>query len=318
MSTLITGVGLVGTSFAQAALERGERLVFFDPEPRGSYLAHRLGDADVTVLRRDIRDLPSLTHAMMSEGVDTVVHTAGLIGTRVADPFYTGIQVNVFGTVNVAEAVRLAGVKRLVHVSTFGVYDRSVEGDEPITERFPLGGANPYSATKVANEALLRAYAGTYGFELIVVRPANVFGVGHFWGGSGGGATVQTLVEAGIRGETVRMAPSRDFEYVYAKDLGRAIDLAATVTEPASTTFNVGNGSVASFAELVEAVKTALPELRVEALPGGPPVSNIRQPLDLGAARDVLGWAPRYTLAAAFQDYAAELRTYLGLDATPG
>ncbi len=311
MTTLITGVGLIGTSFAKFAMERGERLVFVDAEPRSDYLAQKLGDGDVAVLRRDIRDLPALIQAMTGHQVDTVIHTAGLIGGRVADPLYTGVQVNVLGTVNVAEAVRLAGVTRLVHVSTFGVYDRSKEGEVPITEDFPLGGAHPYTATKVANELLLQAYAGQYGFELIVVRPANVFGVGHFWAGSGGGATVQALVEAGIQGEIARMPATRDFEYVYAKDVGRAVDLAATVPQPAQTKFNVGNGTITSFAELVEAVKAVLPELSVEVLPGDSPIPNLKQPMDLSASKQHLGWEPRFSLEAAFQDYADELRVFL-------
>ncbi len=116
MSTLITGVGLVGTSFAQFALKRGERLVFFDFQPREEFLKKKLGGAEVTVVRKDIRDLPALVQAINDHKVDTVVHTEGLIGGRVAESLYTGLQINVGGTLNVAEASRLTGVKRLVHI----------------------------------------------------------------------------------------------------------------------------------------------------------------------------------------------------------
>jgi nucleoside-diphosphate-sugar epimerase len=314
MATLITGVGLVGTSFAKLAAERGERIVFVDSEPRADYLSEKLPGVDVTSLRRDVRDLPALVEAMTAHHVDTVVHTAGLIGGRVADPLYTGLQINIGGTINVCEAVRLAGVKRLVHVSTFGVYDRTKEGDDPITEAFPLGGTNPYSASKVANELMVNTYANLYGFELLILRPANVFGVGHFWAGSGGGAAVQALIEAGLRGETLRTSPSRDFEYVYAKDVGRAIDLAATVSAPAQRAFNVGSGAVTTFAELVEAAKTALPGLNVERVEGGgSPTPGIKQPMDLSASKDHLGWEPQYDLVSGFEDYAKELRASLGL-----
>ena len=313
MTTLITGVGLIGTSFAKLAVERGERVVFVDSEPRADYLRERLGDVGVDLVRRDIRDLPALIQAMGDFGVDTVVHTAGLIGGRVADPLYTGLQINIGGTINVAEAVRLTGVQRLVHVSTFGVYDRAREGDDAITESFPLGGGNPYSASKVANELMVNTYANQYGFELVILRPANVYGVGHFWAGSGGGAAVQALIEAGIRGQTLKTAPTRDFEYVYAKDVGRAIDLAATVPAPAQRAFNVGNGEVTTFGQLVEAAKTALPSLSVEVVEGGSPTPQIRQPMDLSASKRELGWEPRYGLGDGFADYAVELRVRLGL-----
>ncbi|MFQ5539325.1 MAG: NAD-dependent epimerase/dehydratase family protein, partial [Candidatus Binatia bacterium] len=95
MATLVTGIGLVGTSFAQMALKRGERLVFFDFQPRGEFLRRKLGDARVDVVQKDIRDLPALVQAIKDYNVDTVIHTAGLIGGRVAESLYTGLQINV-------------------------------------------------------------------------------------------------------------------------------------------------------------------------------------------------------------------------------
>ncbi|MFB3061421.1 MAG: NAD-dependent epimerase/dehydratase family protein, partial [Candidatus Binatia bacterium] len=80
MTTLITGIGLVGTSFGQPALKRGEHLVFFDPQPRRDFLLRKLGDAKVEVVQKDVRDLPALIQAIKDHQVDTVVHTAGLIG----------------------------------------------------------------------------------------------------------------------------------------------------------------------------------------------------------------------------------------------
>jgi nucleoside-diphosphate-sugar epimerase len=111
-STLITGLGLVGTSYAQHALKRGEGVVFYDVAPRKDFLAQKLGSANVTVVQRDVRDLPALIETIQTYKCDTVIHTAGLIGGKVANPIYTGIQINIVGTINVAEAVRLTGVKR--------------------------------------------------------------------------------------------------------------------------------------------------------------------------------------------------------------
>jgi len=187
MTTLITGIGLVGTAFAQRALNRGERLVFYDFQPRQEFLNKKLGSAEVAVVQKDIRDLPALIHAMQEHKVDTVLHTAGLIGGRVAEALYTGLQINVMGTINVAEAVRLTGVKRLVLISTMGVYDRRQEGSTPINEDFPRGEGAPYGNSKVAKELMVEAYQRLYGFELVVLRLANAYGFGHFWGGSAGG-----------------------------------------------------------------------------------------------------------------------------------
>ena len=126
MTTLVTGIGLVGTSFARCALDRDEPVVFLDLQDRPKYLQQRVGEAagDIPTVKADIRDLSALVATMRDHKVETVVHTAGLIGESVSRPLYTGLQVNVMGTINVLEAVRLSRVRRLVHVSSFGVYDR--------------------------------------------------------------------------------------------------------------------------------------------------------------------------------------------------
>jgi len=111
MSTLITGLGLVGTSYAQLGLKRGENIIFYDVAPRKDFLANKLGPANVTVVQGDVRDLPALVETIQKHKVDKVIHTAGLIGGKVAQPIYTGMQINVMGTINVAEAVRLTGIK---------------------------------------------------------------------------------------------------------------------------------------------------------------------------------------------------------------
>jgi len=70
MATLITGLGLVGTSFAQLALKRGENIVFYDVAPRKDFLAQKLGSGNVTVLQNDIRDLPALIEAILFRSTD--------------------------------------------------------------------------------------------------------------------------------------------------------------------------------------------------------------------------------------------------------
>jgi nucleoside-diphosphate-sugar epimerase len=309
MATLITGLGLVGTSYAQNALKRGESIVFYDVAPRKDFLAHKLGTANVTVLQADVRDLPTLVEAMQKHKVDKVIHTAGLIGGKVAQPLYSGLQINVMGTINVAEAVRLTGVKRLVQISTMGTYDRRLEGDNPIDENFHRGPGEAYGNSKVAKELMVEAYQRLYGFELIIVRLANVYGVGHFVGGSAGGEMVQTLLQTGIKGGVAKInqEQTRDFEYIYYKDLGRALDKAATVALSKPTTLNIGTGVVITFDDLVGTAEKLLPKLQVEIIPGTKPRSS-KQPMVITKAKQVLGWEPEYNLEAGFKDYIEELK----------
>jgi UDP-glucose 4-epimerase len=309
MATLITGLGLVGTSYAQNALKRGEAIVFYDVAPRRDFLVTKLGAANVTVIQGDIRNLPALIETIQQHRVDKVIHTAGLIGGKVAQPIYNGFQINIIGTINVAEAVRLAGVKRLVQISTMGVYDRRLEGDTPLDESFHRGPGEAYGNSKVAKELVVEAYQRLYGFELIIVRLANVYGVGHFAGGSGGGEMVQSLLQTGIKGGVVKInqETARDFEYIYYKDLGRALDKAATVPLSAPTTLNIGTGVIVKFDELVSTAEKLLPKLQVEIIPGKPPRSS-KQPMDITRAKKLLGWQAEFDLEAGFNDYIEELK----------
>ena len=313
MTTVITGAGLVGASYAQRAVDRGEKVVFVDPLPREEFIEEKLGDAEFTMVRDDVRSLPGLIGTINEHGAETVLHTAGLIGRKVEEPMHFGFSLNIEGVLAVAEAVRLTGVKRLVHLSTFGAYDwrRPVSGK--VGEDFALGSGLAYSNTKAAQELILEAYSLKFGFELVILRPGNVFGVGHFWGGSAGGEKVQTLLTAGIRGEPARI-PSQQtmaFEYVYSKDMGRALDLAATKTGlPEKAVFNIAYGRSIKFDELVETARKFFPDLEVEILPGPPPSSR-DDDLDVSRAEEHLGWKPEYSLEDAFGDYIEDLRSHL-------
>jgi nucleoside-diphosphate-sugar epimerase len=309
MTTLITGAGLVGTGYALEAFRRGERIVYIDPQPREDYLSERLGDGDYVLIRDDVMSLAALMEACNEHKPDTILHTASLIGGRAANPIHGGFELNLGGVMNVAEAARLSGVKRVVHMSTWGVYDWSRAGDAPVDENAPLGAGSAYSNSKVCQELIFEAYQKKYGFELVMLRPANVFGVGHFWSGSAGGEKVQTLIESGLRGEVARIpeAQTKDFVYLYGNDMGRAVELAATIDLPENPIFNLGYDVVTSFDELVAAAKTAVPDLRVEIIPGTPPVSR-STPLDVRHAAQGLGWTPQYSMEEAFADYARDLK----------
>jgi UDP-glucose 4-epimerase len=311
MATLVTGAGLIGTAFAQIALGRGEKIVFLDPEPRADFLKGKLGDDGYTLVRADVRDLPALVEAIRTHRPETVVHTAGLIGGRVQQSLGLAFDINLGGARNVAEAMRLGGARRLVHISTFGVYDSRRAPAGPIDEDFPRGAVRGYGNYKAAQELILEAYAAEHGFELVMLRPANVFGLGHFWSGSSGGAKMQELVLAGLQGRAARITASGAVanEYVYARDVGRAVDLAATVPQPPVTAFNIGSGAVTPFEEVVGVVTSLLPALRVEIVPGETGKAKTA-PLDISRARTHLGWEPRFTLRSAFADYIADLRSH--------
>ena len=315
MTTLVTGIGLVGTAFARCALQRGERVVFFDRRARPEYLHERLGPAaaSIATVLGDIRDQQALLAAMKDHNADTVVHTAGLIGNSVSRQLYVGLQVNVMGTINVLEALRLTRVRRLVLISSFAVYDRRRARGAPITEDAPRGPGRAYGNSKVVKELVAESYQREFGFELAILRPANAYGYGHFEGGSFG-SKIQKLLEGGLKGQTafVNSEHTMDFEYVYDLDVGRAVDLAATADLPERGVFNIGTGTITTFDELVAAARRVCGDFKVEIIPGSPPAVSAGDPLDLSHTEAALGWKPTFDIEAGLSHYAYELRGRAG------
>src|SRR5262245_55329899 len=125
MNILITGAGLIGSHCARQAVDAGNKVVLFDLSPNRDYLQKVVGKDRAEVVAADMRDLPALISAMDRYSIDTVVHTAGLIGSRVAENSYTGATNNILGTINVLEANRLRRGMRGGELNTSGGKDRA-------------------------------------------------------------------------------------------------------------------------------------------------------------------------------------------------
>jgi nucleoside-diphosphate-sugar epimerase len=120
---------------------------------------------------------------------------------------------------------------------------------------------------------------------------------------------MQKLVEAGLDGGTARIPSAETManEYIYSRDVGRAVDAATTAKLPPQIHFNIGNGYVSSFEDVLAAIKVLCPAVRYEVEAGEPPHSKTA-PLDISAAKKYLGWEPKFTLQAAFEDYLKEMK----------
>ncbi len=304
MNILVTGAGLIGCHFAREVQNRGHQAVLFDLAPNENYVRSVAGDAPA--VKGDIRDLPALVDTMRAHQIKVVFHTAGLIGHRVADRPYTGLNINVGGAISLAEASRLHGVRRLVFASTHGVYNWDLPPAAPVREDFPLGEDTFYAASKVSCEQILRAYGARYGMEVVILRFAQVYGRGHFAGGSSGGIAMYAVGEAAARGGPVRIDPSKFGvnEYVYVKDAVRAAILACE--QPLkSKVFNVGSGTLESPSDLASAIRSARPGLEAEVMPGPAerPGHLHEFAMDTSRAASELGFRPTFDLAAGMADF---------------
>ena len=309
MNILITGAGLIGSNAARHAVDNGHKVSLFDLSPNRDYVDKIVGRDKAGIVAADMRDLPALLSALEKFNVDTIVHTAGLIGSRVQENSYTGATNNILGTINILEAARLRKVRRVVYVSTFGVYDRTKINDNAIREANPIGGHNLYATTKVCSEHLVHAYASMYDLDTIIIRPGGVFGRGFYIGGSTVGKVMRDLALAMIKSDPI-MIDAKTYgpnEYVYGKDVGMALFLACVAQSPKQRVYNAGTGVVHGPQELAAVVRELAPrnEVKVSGTSAADKTRSI--PMDISVSKTELGYAPKFMLKDALRDYVEDL-----------
>ena len=309
MNILITGAGLIGAHGAKEAVDAGNKVVLFDLSPNREYIGQVVGQGKAEIVAADIRDLPALLAALERFNVDTIVHTAGLIGSRVQENSYTGSTNNILGTINVLEAARLRKLRRVVYVSTFGVYQRGQIKDSVVRETHPIGGHNLYATTKVCSEHLVHAYASMYNLDTAILRPGGVFGRGFYVGGSTVGIVMRDLALNIIKGGpiTIDAKTYGPNEYVYGKDVGRVLLLACQSQNLKQRIYNAGTGVVHGPEELAQVVKALAPTSEVSVAGTSSADKSRSIPMDISVSQAELGYTPQFHLKDALSDYMKEL-----------
>jgi nucleoside-diphosphate-sugar epimerase len=171
MEILITGGnGLLGHHLVRALQERGDDVrVLALPAEDTTWLQTR----DVSVHRGDIRFPDTLVAPM--RGIDAVLHLAGMMG--VWRPLADYRAVNVTGTENVCAAALCAGVRRLVHVSSWTVYGMAL--GQPAREDFPFNPfKEPYALTKAEGDTVVQRMIAEHRLPAVIIRPGTFFGPG--------------------------------------------------------------------------------------------------------------------------------------------
>jgi len=300
MRVLITGAGLIGCHTARELVERGDEVTVFDFAPRPDYIRHVTGK-DLRVIRGDIRDLAALMDAFQQVRPECVIHLAASVGEANIDNVYTGFQVNLVATINVAEAVRLAGVRRLIHASTQALY----MGEDPkelLYEDSPLDSrGRVYTASKLACEHVLKTYVAKHKFELALLRFAGTYGFRSVAGGPG--VAVQEAVWAAMAGNPVVLNAYESVDFIYAKDLANGIALAVHTSPLPHQVYNLGSGTLTTIDDVEEALRKIFPGVQITR----GKLTPARPRMDITRARTELGFNPEYKLEAGLRDYVAQL-----------
>lgn len=315
MRVAIVGAGLIGSHAARQLVEEGHEVVLVDALASRDYVEDVVG-IPVDLEGGDAGDVAALVDFLLRHRPDAVVHTVGLIGGLAQRAPWKAMQANVFATANIAEAARIAHVRRLVYISTTGVYDIDQCRTEPMTEESPTSSATVYPAGKLAAEHVLEAYGRATDLEVVALRVANVYGRGRYVTGSIGGQSFNALIEPVVTGQPgVVMAGAKGRgEWVYVKDVARAVCL--SLLREVSQDFlvvNIGTGTLTTHEDIIAAMVEVYPqatftELEVASMPA---LRERHQPYDLRLAEASIGYTPRWDLANGVTDYAAEVRAFL-------
>jgi UDP-glucose 4-epimerase len=297
MRTLVTGAaGFIGSTLVDRLLADGHSVVGVDDLSSGR--SENLGPAErhseFEFVKADIVDA-DLAGLLAETQPEVVFHLAAQIDVRrsVTDPRFD-TTVNVVGTVRLAEAARLAGVRKVVHTSSGGsIY--GVPQTYPTSEETPVDPASPYAAGKVAGEVYLNMFRNLYGLDCSHVAPGNVYGPRQDPHGEAG--VVAIFSRALLAGRPTKIfgdgTDTRD--YVFVDDVVDAF-VRASGEVGGGQRFNIGTGVETSVRQLHSAIAKAVgapddPEFHP------PRLGDLqRSCLDISLAEKVLGWRPRVSI----------------------
>lgn len=308
---LVTGgAGFIGSHLAEALVALGAEVIVIDDLSGGSR-ENLAGFSPVTLVEGSIVDREVLRS--VTEGCAYVFHLAALgsVPRSVEQPRLYN-DVNTTGTLNVLEAARAAGVKRVMFAASSSAYGLN---PVPWVETMPVLPRSPYAATKVAGEALLRAYAASYGLDTAALRYFNIFGPRQN-ANSAYAAVIAAFAKAYLGGQRPVIygdgEQSRDFTFV--ANAVHANLLAARRPEPiGGEVINVGTGGRISVNTLAE--KMAKEFGRSELTPVHQPERAGDIPhsfADLSRARAILNYEAVVGFEEGLRETLGWYRTVMG------
>jgi len=298
MKILVTGAdGFIGSHLVEELVRTGHEVkafVLYNSFNSWGWLDHCGPDVKgrFEVFAGDIRDPYGVKEAM--KGCDAVLHLAALI----AIPYSyhspdTYVDTNVKGTLNVLQAARELGVKRLVHTSTSEVYGTA--RFVPITEEHPLQGQSPYSATKIAADQLAYSFHASFGLPVVIARPFNTYGPRQ-----SARAVIPTIIAQIANGQRQiklgAVSPTRDFNYV--EDTVAGFIAVLNSEGGLGEAINFGSNfeiSIGDTAQLIAEAMNAEIEIITDEARLRPENSEVeRLWASNEKARQLFSWQPRY------------------------
>ena len=292
MRVLITGgAGFLGSALANRLAAAGHNVCVLDDLSAGD--PARL-DSRVLFTRGDVCDVPRMWTLL--QGVDCVYHLAArvLVPESVLYPREYNA-VNVGGTVAVMEAMRDAGVKRVVLTSSGAVYGE--QEVQPVREDLPPNPSSPYAVSKLAAEHYVRTIGALWGIETVILRVFNAYGPRQPLPPSHAPVIPQLLKQALGGGSLVVFGDGRQSrDFVYVDDVVEGLVAAATAKNVDRQVINLGAGLDVSINVLVDKIGRAT-GCKVAPLHSGAQSGGVsRLCADIRKAQRLLSFTPKVDL----------------------
>ena len=297
---LVTGAaGLIGYTLAARLHSTGRAVIGMDQASRGE-------TPEFPFIAADLGDVHKLYEAL-DGGVVGIIHCGAVSGPMLLrDNPRAIIESNIMGSANIFEAARQRKLSRVVYCSSTSAYGDHPPGLEICAEDTALNAVDIYGATKASGDILARAYAAQHGLDVVALRFSWVYGPRRRTD-----CLIRELLRDALDGRQSRHVFGADFarQYVYITDVVDAAIAAYDSAELGARAFNITGGGRASFEDIADAVRAALPAADIVNR-GSEGADLNHAPMDISAARDVLGWQPKWPLEAGVRAYAEWLRSH--------
>jgi len=252
-TVLVTGAdGFIGSHLTEMLLAKGYKvkaLAQYNSFNNWGWLEDVSCKGQIEVITGDVRDSHFCKH--ITKNVDLIFHLAALIAipySYLAPESY--VDTNIKGTLNICQAALENGVGRVIHTSTSEVYGTAQY--VPIDENHPLQAQSPYSATKIAADAMAMSFYNSFDLPVTIVRPFNTYGPRQ-----SARAIIPTIITQIATGKKEiklgDVSPTRDFNYV--EDTCRGFMALAESDLTIGETVNIGSGIEITIAETLNLIK---------------------------------------------------------------
>jgi UDP-glucose 4-epimerase len=268
---VIGGAGFIGSHIVDQLIEEDVKsIVIYDNFYRGTYenIEKALKDPRVKVFEDggDILQTDILNAAVKES--DMVIHLAALWLLQCYEYPRSAFEVNIRGTFNVLEACRDNKIQRLIYSSSASVYGDAVQ--IPMTEEHPFNNRTFYGATKIAGEAMCRAFYERYNVPYVGLRYMNVYGPRQDYKGTYIAVIMKILdrIDKGLP-PIVYGDGSQSYDFIFVKDVAQA-NICALKSDAVDKFYNIGSGLKTSIKEITELLlKLTNSDLKIQYEPAG-------------------------------------------------